>query len=79
MFTNAKIVGNQTRIKNEKTKTGIKDTYLDHFTSQMFSSYKKINGATAKQAALTNFLSTLPDNVYSPVWRIQGELNSMYM
>ena len=72
MFQLAKQVGNQTAIKNEKTKTGLKDTYLDGFLDRMAASYKDCRGTTAKQSALDEFVATLPQNVLSPIWRIRG-------
>lgn len=73
MFTLAATIGNQTKIKMAKTKTGIKDTYLDHFIELMFSSHKKQRGAARKQATLDEYINLLPDNVMSPVWCIKGK------
>ena len=60
MFQLTKQVGNQTAIKNEKTKTGLKDMYLDAFLDRMAASYKDCRGTTAKQSVLDEFVATLP-------------------
>ena len=67
MFTMASQVGKQTRVKELKTSTGTKDTFLDHFLDRLAGSYKKKRGTTAKQAALDSHARTLPANVFSPV------------
>lgn len=72
MFTMASFVGNQTKIRNMKTSTGLKDRYLDYFLDGMAASYKKKHGNSSKKQALDEFIQELPDNVYSPVWRIKG-------
>ncbi|KIJ60407.1 hypothetical protein HYDPIDRAFT_177473 [Hydnomerulius pinastri MD-312] len=72
MFEMGSLVGNQTKIKEKKTSSGLKDTYLDHFLDYMGMSYKKKRGNEAKQQALDECISGLPKNVYSPVWRIKG-------
>ncbi|KAI6028155.1 hypothetical protein EDC04DRAFT_2605807 [Pisolithus marmoratus] len=71
MFTMASSIGNQTKIKNIKTSTGLKDRYLDYFLDEMASSYKKKHGNSSKQQALEEFVQKLPNNVYSPVWHIK--------
>ncbi|KAI6028188.1 hypothetical protein EDC04DRAFT_2869143 [Pisolithus marmoratus] len=55
MFTMASSIGNQTKIKNIKTSTGLKDRYLDYFLDGMASSYKKKHGNSSKQQALEEF------------------------
>lgn len=72
MFSLTEHVGNQTKVKNLKTATGVKDTYLDHFIDLINDSYKSATGPKAKQTTLSQYTSTLPDNIYSPVWRIKG-------
>lgn len=72
LFESAKSVGNQSKIKAKKTETGVKDTYLDHFLDAMASSYANITGRDRKQEALAHFLTSLPSNVTSPVWKILG-------
>ncbi|KAH9036304.1 hypothetical protein EDB85DRAFT_1821811, partial [Lactarius pseudohatsudake] len=65
-------IGNQTTIKDLKTNSGIKDSFLDSFVDRLHSSYKGLSGNLAKQLALNNCLATLPNNIISPVWRIEG-------
>lgn len=72
MFTMASSIGNQSKIKEKKTATGLKDTYLKYFLEEMAASYKKKHGGNSKQQALDEFIQGLPENVYSPVWRIKG-------
>ncbi|KAG2035286.1 hypothetical protein BDR03DRAFT_812159, partial [Suillus americanus] len=73
MFVEASTVGNQTRIKQRKTATGIKDTFLESFLDCLAQSYSKIRGGNnAKQEALDRVKETLPANVISPVWRVKG-------
>jgi hypothetical protein len=69
----ARHVGNQTTIKDVKTNTGIKDTFLDSFLDRLHLSYKGQCGSLAKQLALDNCFATLPRNLISPVWRIEGK------
>ncbi|KAH9017678.1 hypothetical protein EDB85DRAFT_2076060 [Lactarius pseudohatsudake] len=68
----ARHIGNQTTIKDLKTNSGIKDSFLDSFVNRLHSSYKGLSGNLAKQLALNNCLATLPNNIISPVWRIEG-------
>jgi hypothetical protein len=73
MFVEASMVGNQTRIKQRKTATGIKDTFLESFLDCLAQSYSKIRGGNnAKQEALDRVKETLLANVISPVWRVKG-------
>jgi hypothetical protein len=73
MFIDASTIGNQTKIKQRKTATGIKDTFLDSFLNRLAESYSKIRGGnSAKQYALDRVKETLPEDVISPVWRIKG-------
>ncbi|KAI5996522.1 hypothetical protein F5J12DRAFT_907093 [Pisolithus orientalis] len=72
MFTMASTIGNQTKIKEKMTSTGLKDTYLEYFINGMAASCKRQQGSSSKQEALDVFIKGLPENVYSPVWRIKG-------
>lgn len=65
-------VGNQTKIKDLKTSTGTKDTYLEHFIEKLAGLYKNKKGAAAKKSALDAQSARMPTNVLSPVWRIKG-------
>ncbi|KAG2750187.1 hypothetical protein P692DRAFT_201906126 [Suillus brevipes Sb2] len=62
----------KTKVKQRKTTTGIKDTFLDSFLNRLTESHCKIRGNKAKQDALDRVKETLPENVISPVWRIKG-------
>ncbi|KAG6819617.1 hypothetical protein H0H93_010245 [Arthromyces matolae] len=72
ILRDARIVGNQTKIKMYKTNTGVKDNFLEHFIDRMQSSYSKITGYLRKQQALDDFITNLPEDPFSPVWRIPG-------
>jgi hypothetical protein len=72
MFTMASSIGNQTKVKEKKTSSGLKDTYLEHFLDGMAASYKKKHGGSSKQQALDEYIQGLPKNIYSPVWHIKG-------
>ncbi|KAI5998470.1 hypothetical protein EDC04DRAFT_2976335 [Pisolithus marmoratus] len=56
MFTMASSIGNQTKIKNIKTSTGLKDRYLEYFLDGMASSHKKKHGNSSKQQALEEYV-----------------------
>ncbi|KAI6147878.1 hypothetical protein BKA82DRAFT_4329899 [Pisolithus tinctorius] len=71
MFTMASTIGNQTKIKEKMSSTGLKDTYLEYFINGMAASCKRQQGSSSKQEALDVFIKGLPENVYSPVWRIK--------
>ncbi|KAF8259511.1 hypothetical protein EI94DRAFT_1813228 [Lactarius quietus] len=60
-------VGNLTKIRNHKTKMGLKDTFLEVFLGRMYLSYKDKAGRLEKQRALDEFRATLPANILSPV------------
>ncbi|KIM65614.1 hypothetical protein SCLCIDRAFT_14846 [Scleroderma citrinum Foug A] len=72
MFTMASIVGNQTKVKDKKTSSGLKDAYLEYYLDGMAASYKKRRGGNSKQQGLDEFIQELPENIYSPVWHIKG-------
>ncbi|KAG2128218.1 hypothetical protein BD769DRAFT_1387660 [Suillus cothurnatus] len=78
MFVEAVMVGNQTRIKQRKTATGIKDTFLKLFLDYLAQPYSKIHGGNnTKQEALNRVKETLPANVISPVWQVLESAISM--
>ena len=72
LFTEASKLGTQTKVKQMRTDSGVKDTYQMFFIDKIFRSYKKKRGTATKQAALDAQLEALPDNITSPVWRIKG-------
>ena len=67
-------VGNLTKIRNHKTMTGLKDTFLEVFLGCMYASYKEKTSRLEKQRALDVFRATLLANILSPVWRIRGTI-----
>ncbi|KAJ6461447.1 hypothetical protein C8R45DRAFT_1056025 [Mycena sanguinolenta] len=71
-FTQASTADTKTQIQNDRTKSGIKDTYQLVFLERLFQSYKGKRGRAAKQAALDACVARLPQNITSPVWRIKG-------
>ncbi|KAG6863719.1 hypothetical protein C0991_003716, partial [Blastosporella zonata] len=72
MRADAQLIGNQTKIKICKTQTGIKDNFLDHFIARMNSSYAKVAGHVKKQDALDTFITSLPAELFSPIWQVAG-------
>jgi hypothetical protein len=65
-------IGAKTKLKNARTETGIKDTFQEFFFEKLFASYKEKAGPKAKQDALNVARAQLPDDITSPVWRLQG-------
>ncbi|KAJ6521633.1 hypothetical protein DFH09DRAFT_1251092 [Mycena vulgaris] len=59
-------------VQNQRTESGLKDTYQLFFLEKLFASYKGKRGREAKQAALNARLAELPKITTSPVWRIKG-------
>ncbi|KAJ6543258.1 hypothetical protein DFH09DRAFT_1249389 [Mycena vulgaris] len=71
-FTEASTVDTKTKVQNQRTESGLKDTYQLFFLEKLFASYKGKRGREAKQAALNARLAELPKITTSPVWRIKG-------
>lgn len=73
-FTEASRVGGNAEFKRIKTRTGVKDTFQDFFTDQLFAvSMKKRSGTKdQKMAAMNKIKRTFPSEITSPVWRIKG-------
>ncbi|KAF8204045.1 hypothetical protein BJ912DRAFT_841196 [Pholiota molesta] len=71
-YEHAKTVGTKTMLKQLRTDSGIKDTVQEHFLEKLFSAYKSKRGAKAKEDALAAAVNALPDDITSPVWRLQG-------
>ena len=51
----AACIGNLTKIRNHKTMTGLKDTFLEVFLGHMYASYKEKTSRLEKQRALNDF------------------------
>lgn len=73
-FTEAQAIGAKTKLKNKRTKTGVKDTVQEFFLEKLYQSYQDKRGPKAKQKALDAAVAALPDDITSPVWRLQGML-----
>lgn len=73
-FEKATVVGNKTALKNLRTEKGVKDTIQEFFLDKLFTSYSGKKGLAQKKQALDNAVRQLPNNITSPVWRIDGEL-----
>ncbi|KAJ7923558.1 hypothetical protein B0H13DRAFT_1707124 [Mycena leptocephala] len=71
-FTEASTLDTKTKIQNQRTESGVKDTYQLFFLEKLFESYKNKRGRAAKQAALNARVAELPKITTSPVWRIKG-------
>ncbi|KAL0568669.1 hypothetical protein V5O48_013310 [Marasmius crinis-equi] len=71
-FDLAKSPGNGGRMKAERTRTGLKDTFQMFFVNRMLNSYKGRRTLATKTAALEQAKSSLPAETSSPVWRIRG-------
>lgn len=69
-FELAKSIGTKTRIKTEKTETGIKDTVQEFFLDKLYTSYKNTKPNQTKQEALDVAINNLPPDITSPVWRL---------
>lgn len=62
----------KTKIQNQRTESGVKDTYQQFFLEKLFESYKGKRGRLVKQAALNAKVAAMPKITTSPVWRIRG-------
>jgi len=60
-------------LKKAQTQTGIKDTVQEFHLEKLFASYKGKLGPQAKQQALDDAVAELPEDITSPVWRLQGK------
>lgn len=65
-------IGAKTQLKAARMNTGIKDTTQEFFLAKLFDSYKDQQGPVAKQAALDKAVAELPEDITSPVWRLEG-------
>ena len=62
------------KIRTHKTMTGLKDRFLEVFLGRMYTSYKEKSSRPEKQHALDIYRATLPANILSPMWQIQGKI-----
>jgi hypothetical protein len=73
MIEHSKKVGTITQVRGIRTRSGIKDTFLEHFLKKMADSYRGLRGRSQKTQALNEFCATsLPTNMISPIWRVDG-------
>lgn len=74
MFHDASAFGGKTRYGAAKTATGLKDMFLEHFTERIFNFAGDLRGTKAvkDQAVALMVSANIPDNPFSPVWRIKG-------
>lgn len=73
-FASAQTLFTKSRLKKERTNTGIKDTIQEHFLEQIFKAVNEASGKPDKVAAIRRTVSTFPENITSPVWRLAGAL-----
>jgi len=74
IFQAASTIGRMTQALKLQTRYGLKDTFQDFFTQQIFSLTRSFRGTVqAKQEAIDNLIQTFPADIMSPVWRIKGE------
>ncbi|KAK1231629.1 hypothetical protein PQX77_005252 [Marasmius sp. AFHP31] len=71
-FHLTKQIKNDTRMKKERTRTGLKDTYQMFFVDKLLKSYKSRRTDVTKTLALNRAVQDLPLETMSPVWRIRG-------
>ncbi|KAK1228871.1 hypothetical protein PQX77_008081 [Marasmius sp. AFHP31] len=64
--------GAASKMKAERTRTGLKDTYQMFFVDRLLNSYKGRRTVATKTAALNQARSALPEQTTSAVWRIRG-------
>ncbi len=76
MFNEAAVVGSEICVKGMRTASGTKDTYQDFFIQKLFQSHKSKQTQQSKAEALRSCITSLPDRVMSPVWRLQGLLSA---
>ncbi|KAF8885731.1 hypothetical protein CPB85DRAFT_1378115 [Mucidula mucida] len=72
MFNEAAVVGSEICVKGMRTASGTKETYQDFFIQKLFQSHKSKQTQQSKAEALRSCITSLPDCVMSPVWRLQG-------
>ncbi|KAK1221922.1 hypothetical protein PQX77_015250 [Marasmius sp. AFHP31] len=71
-FQMAQNLGTSMKMKQEQTRTGLKDTYQMFFVNRLLNSYKGQRTLATKTTALNQAKSALPKQTMSPVWRIRG-------
>lgn len=54
------------------TKTGIKDSYQEHFFNKIYKATNSVKGMAEKKTVLERAISDLPARITSPVWEIPG-------
>ncbi|RDB18364.1 hypothetical protein Hypma_000365 [Hypsizygus marmoreus] len=74
MFEDAIATGGKTRYGTAKTRTGLKDNFLEFFMERVFSFRSKQQGSASEKAtAVKTFIErSIPKEPFSPVWKIKG-------
>ncbi|KAJ6475842.1 hypothetical protein DFH09DRAFT_832595, partial [Mycena vulgaris] len=70
-FTEASTVDTKTKVQNQRTESGLKDTYQLPFLEKLFASYKGKHGREAKQAALNRELAQKPLEPFDGLWGVR--------
>ncbi|KZT24421.1 hypothetical protein NEOLEDRAFT_1156913 [Neolentinus lepideus HHB14362 ss-1] len=71
-FDSAQEIGGQTSFKQQRTNTGIKDTFQGFFADKLFRiSTKRGTSRVQKEVAMGIASAAFPDDTTSPVWRIK--------
>ena len=79
IYKNATTVGSKTKAKELKSRHGVKDKYQEYFIEKVnFYSADSYGTNTERQGRINTFLDSLPETVTNPVWRLDGESNSVY-
>lgn len=74
MFQDVINTGGKTWYNAAKTRTRLKDNFLEFFTEHIFSVRSKQQGSgAAKETAVKDFVdNSIPKDSFSPRWRIKG-------
>lgn len=80
MFQDAINPGGKTQYNAAKTRTGLKDNFLEFLTECIFSVQSKHQGSsTTKETAVKDFIHmSIPQDPFSLVWRIKGKFCHHY-
>ena len=74
VFQAASTIGGMSQASKLQTQYGLKDTFQNFFTQQIFSLSRSFRGSVdAKKQAIGDLVHSFPPDTMSPVWRIKGE------
>lgn len=74
--------GGATEAKKEKTDSGLKDRYAEHFMTRIAQIKLSLSGDAAEKAVaeeIAKLIQKHPDGHLSPVWRIRGMIGAVSM